>query len=130
MADVDVSGPVTGGLHGRPFTAAVVDLDAARYVEEEFFLSGTAVRYTAAAAGTLGRDGRWAVDPDGAAVPFRTRLLVRRPVDASACNGTVVVEWQNVSGGMDIDAHWLHNYQEILRSGYAWVGVSAQRAGV
>jgi hypothetical protein len=36
-----------GGVHGRPFTSALVDLAASGYVEEEYFLTGTAVSYSA-----------------------------------------------------------------------------------
>jgi hypothetical protein len=39
----------------------------------------------------------------------------------------VLVEWQNVTAGYDLDALWSRRH---LREGYAWVGVSAQRVGV
>ncbi|MDB5396726.1 MAG: hypothetical protein JWM91_4232 [Rhodospirillales bacterium] len=42
-----VTGPVLGGVHGRPFTSALVDLAASGYVEEEYFLTGTALSYSA-----------------------------------------------------------------------------------
>lgn len=35
-----------------------------------------------------------------------------------------------MTGGWDIDAVWAQTYTEMLRSGYAWVGVSAQRVAV
>ncbi|RAY13231.1 hypothetical protein DPM19_20985 [Actinomadura craniellae] len=53
---------------------------------------------------------------------------MRRPANAKKFNGRVLVEWQNVTAGYDLDALW--NYRDILREGYAWVGVSAQRVGV
>jgi hypothetical protein len=62
--------------------------------------------------------------------PYATRMLVRRPSDPAAFNGTVVVEWLNVTSGYDIDPVWGTVAQYFLRSGYAWVGVSAQAAGV
>jgi Alpha/beta hydrolase domain len=40
----------------------------------------------------------------------------------------VLVEWQNVTAGYDLDALW--NADQIIDRGYAWVGVSAQRVGV
>ena len=124
-----ISGPVTGGARGRPFGTSVADLDRFGYVEEEFFLDGEAAALAPAEDEPLRVDGRWDV-VETAHVEFRTRLLVRRPADPALANGTVYVEWQNVSGGVDIDAAWLHHYEELMRSGYAWVGVSAQRAGV
>ena len=124
-----VSGPISGGQRGRPFTSATFDLGAFSYLEEEFLIHGEATTYRPASATTLGTDGAWNVAPTGA-VPYTTRILVRRPATPERFNGTVVVEWQNVSGGFDIDAAWLKFHEELLRDGYAWVGVSAQRAGV
>jgi hypothetical protein len=129
VATPAVSGPIEGGERGRPFTSAVVDLAAHGYVEEEFFLDGTATTYAPAPGTALGSDGGWELVPDDA-LPFRTRILVRRPTSASRFNGTVLVEWLNVTGGFDIDAVWARIQTEALREGYAWVGVSAQRASV
>jgi hypothetical protein len=62
--------------------------------------------------------------------PYRTRMVVRRPADRRRFNGTVVVEWYNVTVGFDVEANWFRYHEEILRAGFAWVGVSAQRVGV
>ncbi len=50
--------------------------------------------------------------------------------DQSRFNGTVLVEWLNVSGGIDAPAVWMMAHREMLRSGYAYVAVSVQRVGV
>jgi hypothetical protein len=55
---------------------------------------------------------------------------VYRPVDAKDFNGTVIVEWNNVSAGLDSSPIWLAAHDELIREGYAWVGVTAQRVGV
>jgi hypothetical protein len=55
---------------------------------------------------------------------------VRAPAKAADFSGTVVVEWLNVSGGVDADPEWVSTSEEIVRAGDAWVGVSAQRIGV
>ena len=60
-------------------------------------------------------------------VPYRTRVDRPPPGVADEFNGTVLVEWQNVTAGYDLDALWNRRH---LREGYAWVGVSAQRVGV
>ena len=61
----------------------------------------------------------------------KTRVMVRRPTSAaSKFNGTVVVEWINVTPGRDLDIDWLQAHDYWMRTGYAWVGVSAQRVGV
>lgn len=102
-------------------------LDGTGYVEKEYTAAGTATAYTP--KGELTGDGRWTLQP-GTTAPYRTRMLVRMPSDASKFSGTVVVEWLNVSGGLDADPDWASMHEEVVRSGDAWVGVSAQRIGV
>jgi Alpha/beta hydrolase domain len=122
-----VIGPITGGEHGRPFTSSPLPLKPAGYVQQEFFLRGTATGYLP--AGRWGSDGRWPVKPAETA-PYETRILVRRPANPAKFNGTVVVEWLNVSFQADVDPDFLYQSQQLLRDGYAWVGVSAQQLGV
>src|SRR6202008_4296577 len=97
------------------------------YGAEEFFVSGTASSYTATAE--LGRDGRWGVTPCESAA-YTTGRVVLPPADRSQFNGAVLVEWLNVSGGVDAPAVWMMAHREIIRAGYAYVAVSAQRVGV
>lgn len=122
---VKTTGPITGGAGQAP--ATTIDLAAVGYVEQEFFIEGKATSYDP--VGTLGVDGKWTVKP-GASMPYRTRIIVRRPKEASAFSGTVLVEWLNVSAGADGDPDWGYASDEIIRSGDAWVGVSAQAVGV
>lgn len=96
------------------------------WTEAEFAVEGTAVSY--AADGTLPTDGTYALHESGTA-EYRTRIVVRRP-PAADFNGTVVVEWLNVSGGLDANPDWAYLTEELVRGGYAWVGVSAQHIGV
>jgi hypothetical protein len=121
----DVSLPPSAG-RGVAFDTTAVDLAAAGYTEQEFFLSGNARAYLS--AGTFGNDGVWGVSP-GATAPYVTRILVRKPADPEKFNGTVLVEWLNVSGGVDSAAEWDYSHVELLREGYAWVGVTTQFAG-
>lgn len=121
-----VTGPVTGG-QGKPFTATAADLEDAGYSENEYLYEGQAVSYTL--QGGMSQDGKWQLR-EAAKAAFKSRLLVRRPLDPCKFNGTVVVEWLNVSGGADGDPGFMYVSQEILREGYAWVGVSAQAVGV
>lgn len=115
-------------LPGRnPVPAGAYDLDTLGYSEHEYVLAGTATSYRL--TGERGADGRWTASPDAAA-PYTTRLLVRRPADESRFSGTVVVEWLNVSGGLDAAPDWILTHTHLIRRGHAWVGVSAQRAGI
>jgi Alpha/beta hydrolase domain len=122
-----VSGPVSGGSHGWPFGGPGVDLAARGYVQEEYFLDGTASRFARAPGSELGWDGRWTVEPAGTA-PYRTRLLVVRPADPAAFNGTLLVFWNNVSAGYEHIGGG--ESAEIFEGGYAYVAVTAQRVGV
>ena len=107
--------------------AAAPDLKADGYAEHEFEATGTASAYKA--VGALGKDGRWKFAP-GTKAPYRTRVLVRAPADPAKFSGTVIVEWLNVSAGVDADPEWVMAHEEIVRAGDAWVGVSAQSIGV
>ena len=57
-------------------------------------------------------------------------MVVCRPSDPGAFTGTVVLEWLNVSAGFDAPAHFMLTHRQLVRAGWAWVGVSAQRAGI
>jgi len=103
------------------------DLASVGYVLEEFFLEGTASSFEM--AGPAGPDGHWDVRP-AVEAPFVTRLVLCRPSDPSAFTGTVIVEWLNVSAGIDAPAHWMLTHRQVVRAGWAWVGVSAQRRGI
>jgi hypothetical protein len=119
-----VSGPITGGEHGWPFAAYFGDIKSAGYIEEEYFLEGEAVRYSP--EGELSSDGMWTLTP-GNTSPYKTRILVRRPLNAAEFNGTVILEWANVSGGYEI---LMADSPGIYENGFAYVSVSAQPLGL
>jgi hypothetical protein len=100
------------------------------YQKKEFFLSGTAHSYTPTLP--LPVDGKLFVtaDPEIAGGNYKTRLVVQRPINPADFNGTVVVEWLNVSAGADSPPDWIMAHNELIRGGFAWVGVSAQAIGV
>ena len=122
----ELEGPITVGTISPPADPRPVDLAAIGYVQEEWFAAGTASAY--AADGALGPDGRWTVEPSTTA-PYKTRFLVRRPADAADFNGTVVVEWFNVSA-VEAAPEWAYIGDEIVDAGAAWVGVSVQAFGL
>jgi len=121
-----IEGPITNP--GTPFVAATTfDLAQVGYEEAEYFISGTARAYVNSAP--LGTDGRWC-GTTGETAAYKTRILVYRPTNPKKVSGTVVVEWLNVSGGVDAAPDWVQGHVELLRDGVAWVGVSAQIVGV
>jgi hypothetical protein len=128
VAQPTVRGPITEGAQGGPFIAMPPALaEQYGYVENEYVVEGEATSYVA--EGEQGGDGLWTVAEDATA-PYVTRVLVRHPEDPEAFDGTVFVEWLNVSAGIDADANFGLAHEEILREGSAWVGVSAQKAGI
>ncbi|MEO3761598.1 alpha/beta hydrolase domain-containing protein [Mycobacterium sp. B14F4] len=89
------------------------DLADLGYTADEFFVSGSASSYA----------------PVGAA-DYTTRIVVLKPSEGTKFNGTVIVEWLNVSGGIDAPTIWFMAHRELIREGYAYVAVSAQQVGI
>ena len=113
---------------GKPvLMLAAFDLTSVGYQANEYFLSGTATSYQLPKPAT--GDGIWNATP-AATAPYTTRIVVVRPSDPAKFNGTVLVEWLNVTAGQDTPAHWMVTHREMLRKGYAFVAVSAQKIGV
>jgi hypothetical protein len=103
------------------------DLAPLGYAIGEFFVSGKASSYKLSGEPTP--DGRWNAEL-AETTPYATRIVVVRPTDPRKFNDTVVVEWLNVSAGADSAPDWNAAHREIIRNGYAYVGVSAQKVGV
>jgi hypothetical protein len=123
-----VAGPVSTPLasnriQGFPYTASAIDLRSHGYTEKEYFVSGTARAYSP--VGTLGSDGRWTVTESSTA-PYKTRILVRRPINMRRFSGNVVVEWMNATTGRDLDVGWTFGYHGMLHDGDIYVGVTTQ----
>ncbi|HEY4341618.1 MAG TPA: alpha/beta hydrolase domain-containing protein [Steroidobacteraceae bacterium] len=123
-----VSGPITASdipgapSHNYTFFASNHNLASHGYLEEEFFIKGTARTYNIppGQTGTVKDSG----------LPYFTRIVVRRPADQKRFNGTVLVEWDNVTNQFDAENFWFFGWEHIMRGGYAWVGVSTQTIGV
>ncbi len=126
-----VSGPIPAtappgdASHNYPFFSSNVDLASRGYIEEEFFLQGTANTYNIVPL--VPKSDTAIITGSGSG--YRTRIIVRRPLSAEAFNGTVLMEWQNVTAGFEPDSLWIASQDHLMRRGYAWIGVTAQRAG-
>lgn len=114
-----VEAPATG----TPMSATAMPLQSGGYVEEEYFVQGQANRYR------IPDPMRDAQQIDSGN-PYVTRTLVRRPTNPARFNGTVIVEWLNVTLDQDIDFVFGATRELLVRDGYAWIGVSAQRNGI
>jgi hypothetical protein len=116
--------PGAGPARDYPFLASEpnFDLRLVGYIEEEFFVRGTATAYNtpSMADGVATSTGH----------PYLTRILVRRPVEPNRFNGVVMVEWDNVTSGYGLPIHWQYSQEYLTRNGYVHVSVYNQRVGV
>jgi len=97
------------------YQAVPTDLAARGYVEEEYLMRGDARIYDWPAPGEL---------KVIAQARYVTRILVRRPKDASRFSGTVIVEPFNPSADVDLPIMWAESHDYFMEAGDAWVGVT------
>src|SRR5262249_19101286 len=112
-------GPVPTTTESFPFMAADratpdFDLAKAGYIEEEFFVSGTANVYDWASDGSV-----TAKTPNA---PYTTRVLVRRP--RNNFSGTVIVELLFPARRFDWSMMWGFSHDYIIDNKHAWVGIT------
>ncbi len=122
-----VQGPIEPSSEISFLGSTLFPLAPLGYEQNEYFLSGTADSYRSKAP--LSKDGKWSVSVATKAT-YTTRVVVYRPTDPARFNGTVVVEWLNVTGGVDAAAAWLQSHTQMIRDGVAYVGVDAQGGGI
>jgi hypothetical protein len=121
--------PVTESSHIFMFTN--VPLAQYGYTEEEYFISDTGHEYTTSGpvneTGTRVETG----GPNGnGTYPFKTRIVVRRPINPTNFNGKVLAEWQNVTAGFDLEPEWDGDPYALMKAGYVYVAVDAQTVGI
>jgi Alpha/beta hydrolase domain len=114
----------------QPFLAAAraeqpVSLDAAGYAESEFVVSGVANVYDWT---TNGRATELSVH--ATEVPYATRMLLRRPTDPRKFSGFVFVELLDAGDLYDRAPLWGLSWQQFLRRGDAWVGLTVTPAAI
>ncbi len=111
--------PESHAFGGAAYTQRPENLAKDGYVEEEFIVSGKANVYDWPASG-----GPAVIKSSDA--PYTTRVLVRRPTAAKKFSGRIIVEMLNPSNLMDLNLAWAIQHDELIRSGDAWVGVTAK----
>ena len=113
VSDATVTGPITGGLRGHALWDSWYNLEEIGYVEEEYFVSGSAKTYPATTPAN-----------------YTTRMIVRRPANATDFNGTVLLDWVNVTAQFENAVDSIEAHEMFHREGFAYVHVSAQAAGL
>jgi hypothetical protein len=125
-APADPTSPVTvslpddllGEMH-VPGIRLVADLEQP-YVEEEFLISGDATVYNYASDPPV----RGEIVEQGPPLPYTTRIVILRPDEAAAFNGTLVIEWFNSTAGFDTAPVWDASAEYFAREGIVYVGLS------
>ncbi len=108
--------PASGG-QGRAAPGLRYDVSDFGYQEHEYYFEGTAKTFAPAT-----------LPP----APYRSRMVVWTPQDASKFNGTTVVEWAEVSdfGQFELIAELNYQSSMLEAEGYAFALVSAEEGGV
>ena len=100
------------GIHGHPMWDSWHQLEPLGYQQREYFVSGEARA------------------EDGTTAPYTTRIVVFRPRSEERFNGTVLLDWVNVTAQFENAVDILEARQMLLREGFAFVHVSVQSAGL
>ncbi|QTQ16095.1 alpha/beta hydrolase domain-containing protein [Treponema parvum] len=124
---VEVTGPIPVTDKSHPFSAAAfsrvpMDLEPFGFSEEEYFVKGSADVY--------GTDTGGALTVRERALPYETRILVRRPKNGRDRKPRVFLDILNATNGYDIEDLWRRSRRYILENGYSYVGVTAKPINV
>ena len=114
--------PGDENTRSTPFIAWHQDLGDFGYVEEEYLVSGDANIYE-----YVDDDAQSSVvRVRDAAIPYTSRLLIRRPVDAERFNGTLYLEVLNPTAGWDGDPIWQNTHEYVMRTGAIYAGITSK----
>ena len=115
LPTVSAAVPVTAT--SRPFLGAAATMAKAGYIEEEFFLSGSANTYDWAGKG---RNVKVVAGPG----KYVTRILVRRPSDPKRFGGNVEVTVLNAS--LNVDLGGPTDFARMAKQGDVWIGITTK----
>ncbi|MEY8370387.1 alpha/beta hydrolase domain-containing protein [Aerococcaceae bacterium 50-4] len=119
-----IEGPISVTDTSHPFGSAAytrepIDLEAFGYIEEEYFLEGTANIYEGMNEALIKNND----------IPYKNRILVRKPKTENF-SGRVIVDIYNASNGYDIEDVWRRSYQYILENGHIYIGITSKPINV
>ncbi|HOO27832.1 MAG TPA: alpha/beta hydrolase domain-containing protein, partial [Lachnospiraceae bacterium] len=122
-----VEGPIPVTEESHPFCSMQYcrepfDLQKYDYIEEEFFLSGTANVYE------TNKNDMPVLKKQ--ALPYKNRILVRRPSKPENFSGRVYLDILNATQGYDIEDLWHRNYLWCMENGHAYIGITSKPINV
>lgn len=106
--------------NSKPFIAAAerCHFNELGYVEDEYFMTGTANVYE--------DDEEKQVTPICMDAPYTTRLMIRRPESIEKFSGNVVIEIVNSTADFDLDRMWISSWPFFTRNGDIYIGISSK----
>ncbi|MFT3982397.1 MAG: alpha/beta hydrolase domain-containing protein [Lachnospiraceae bacterium] len=122
-----VEGPIPVTKESHPFCSmeyckVPFHLQDYNYIEEEYFLNGKANVYD-----TDENDMPVLIKQ---ALPYKNRILVRRPSDMKSFSGRVYIDILNATQGYDIEDLWHRNYLWCMENGHAYIGITSKPINV
>lgn len=110
--------PVTDS--SRPFASAAekCGFNEIDYIEDEYFMSGTANIYE--------ESDRQVPKVIFFDAPYTTRVLIRRPKEKQKFSGNIVIEILNASAMIDIDRMWVNSWKFFTRNGDIYIGITSK----
>lgn len=120
----NVEGPIAVTESSHPFSAMTharipLNLEDYGYVEEEYFVSGTANVYEETA------DSR-EMEIVRKGVPYKNRIFIRKPRNPLKSSGNVILEIYNPSNGYDIEDIWRRSYEKIMETKDIYIGITSK----
>jgi Alpha/beta hydrolase domain len=110
--------PTTNSTRLFASAAEKCDFTEIDYIEDEYFMSGTANIYEES------EDQKPKVIISDA--PYTTRLLIRRPKEKQKFSGNIVIEILNATAMIDIDRMWVNSWQFFTRNGDIYIGITSK----
>ena len=110
--------PLKNGEHPFASAAEKCGFDSIGYVEDEYFMSGTANIY-----GEDPEQRPFVQIPDA---PYTTRLLIRRPGNRERFSGNIVIEVLNATAMIDIDRMWVNSWKFFTENGDIYIGITSK----
>lgn len=103
-----------------PFASATgkYNFEEAGYLEEEYFMYGTANVYN-----EKGSDSFTTLHRD---VPYCNRFLLRRPENPAVFSGNVIVEILNPTARIDLDRMWAISGKHFMQQGDIYIGITSK----
>ncbi len=119
-----IEGPIPNSATSHVWNGAAwqwkpINLKSYGYVEEEYYVSGTANVYEAIPHS----DFKTKVLRSG---PYTTRIVVRRPIDMKDWSGVAAVEIINMTAGYDWTANWGALWESIINRRDVYVGITSK----